>query len=852
MDYKEIAAKSVEEVLQKMQSAKIGLSQETANVRLNEYGKNEITSSETSWVTILLRQFKSPFFYLLLAAFVISFFVGEKLDAFMILLFVCINAVLGFFQEYRSEQTVALLKKFIASKVRTLRDGKETLVEAHNLVRGDIILIEPGDIVPGDVRLIDAYDLTINESVLTGESEPKGKGLEVVGEVREVGEAANICFSGTEVSSGKGTGLVFATGKDTNYGDIARLATSTKKESTFEKEIGKLSKFVLVLVAVTLGFVVLTNILVRGHFSPIEFLLFAIALSVSVIPEALPVVTTFSLSIGARRLAKKSVVVKRLSAIEDLGSIEILCSDKTGTLTENKLEVVGVHSENPKEMLTFAHLASTYIPLSRNAGNNAFEEAIIGALDKYDKKKTYKTYKRIHEIPFDPERRRTSALIANRLSQIVISRGAAESVLPLCDMTKREYDEAMEWEKERGLLGIRVLAVAAKKIKKGKDIYIDYRLRGDDEDKNVLEKEEKDLQFLGFISFKDPIKKSTFNALEKAKALGVQVKILTGDSKEVAGAVAKDVGLVGDVGEVVTGSEFEKMTSHDRHSAVMNCHVFARVTPTQKYAIIELLKEHHEVGFLGEGINDAPALKDANVGMVVQSASDVAREAADIVLLDRSLAVIVDGIHEGRNVFANTSKYISTTLSANFGNFFAIAIVSLLIDYLPMLPLQILLVNLLTDFPMIIVATDTVDSSDVATPRKYDLAGFAFLAILLGVVSTFFDFVFFAVFKASGPSVLQTNWFIGSILTELVFIFSLRSRKFFLKAKFPSWPLITLASLAALVAIALPYTAFGHETFKFVSPTRMGIILIIGIVLTYFMTTEIVKLRYYKMTTKSK
>lgn len=827
MDSEDLMKQPVPEIFRKLGSSKKGLSTEEVAIRQRQYGKNEIKSTGTTWFGILLRQFTSPFFYLLLLAFAVSLFLGEHFDALMILLFVTINATLGFFQEYRSEQTVALLSRYIVSKVHVKRNGKEEFIESNLLVPGDIISLEPGDIVPADSIIFDSYDLTLNESILTGESEPVAKGPTVPA-----------CFSGTTVASGRGWAIVVKTGKETKYGDISKLATQAKKESTFEKELGRLSRFILILVTCTLCIIVLTNWFVKDSFNFVEFLLFAIALSVSVIPEALPVVTTFSLSIGAKHLAKRSVVVKRLSAIEDLGSIEILCSDKTGTLTENILEIVGTKTDDQSKLFHYASLASTYDPHSRNAGNNAFEIAINTSLATFQIK-GLDTYKKVEEIPFDPIRRRATAAIIHKKEYLVISRGAPESILPLCTLTRDEEKEITDWITERGKLGIRILAIASKTINA--------------KEKNAkweFEKEEREMELLGFIAFKDPLKQSTFQALQKAKELGVQVKILTGDSPQVAGAVAKDVGLITSIDQVVTGEDFEKMAADKQHEAVMSCHVFARVTPVQKYSIIELLKEKHEVGFLGEGINDAPALKIANVGMVVQSASDVAREASDIVLLDRSLSVIIDGIHEGRAVFANTSKYITTTLSANFGNFFAVAIVSLIIDYLPMLPLQILLVNLLSDFPMIAVATDTVDSSEVDHPRKYDLKSFAFLSLVLGLTSTFFDFIFFAVFKGSGAPVLQTTWFIGSILTELLFIYSTRTRKFFLRSRRPSFILLFLTGIAIVITVLLPYTKVGAEVFRFITPTPMHLMLVLGIVFSYFITTESVKLLYYKMNTK--
>jgi len=361
-----------------------------------------------------------------------------------------------------------------------------------------------------------------------------------------------------------------------------------------------------------------------------------------------------------------------------------------------------------------------------------------------------------------------------------------------------------------------------------------------------LTEEEYDLEFLGVIGFVDPIKPSTFGAVKEAHELGVIVKILTGDSPAVSGAVGHEIGLIESQDEVITGDQFEALDPIQQYEAIEKYHVFARVSPEQKYTIVKMLQESHEVGFLGEGINDAPALKAAGVSIVVDSAADIARDVSDIILLKHNLKVVIDGIKEGRIVFANTTKYIKATLASSFGNFYAVAVVSLFVDFLPLLPLQILLINLLSDFPMIGIATDTVDQKEILKPKKQDVGGVLFITTVLGVVSAFFDFVFFGVFLKFPHEVLQTNWFVGSILTELVFLFSIRTRGVFWKSSMPSLWIIGLSGAAACMTILIPYTRFGHEVFGFVSPSAAHMLIILLIVAVYLVSTEVIKLMYYR------
>lgn len=833
MSFSDYVTQDPQTCFRKLGSSENGLIEVDASARLKQFGENRIRSRETTWQDILIRQLKSPFVYLLLVAFVLSVILGQHIDAGMILLFVVINTILGFYQEYRSEQTVKLLRKYLVSKIHVIRGGKEENIETEKLVPGDVVVLEPGDIIPADVRILEAYNFTVDESVLTGESQPVVKSEKPLKKTtKAIHKAANIAFSGTTVSSGRAKALVIATAKDTEYAQIIKVTAQAKKISTFEKQLSRFSKFTLAIVIVTLLIVITLSVAIKPNPSFSELAVFAIALAVSVIPEALPVVTTFSLSIGALQLAKESVVVKRLAAIEDLGAVDVLACDKTGTLTENELSVDKMCPEDESDILVYANLASFYSKIARNQGNNAFDIALKNKLTKGQKKKL-KSFERISELPFDPVRRRVTALVRNKKSSYLVARGSPESILALCKLGHDDKEKFEKWVVEEGNSGRRVLAVAVKKVP------------ADIED---LKKAERKMKFCGLISFEDPIKDTAFDAIEKAKRLGIAVKILTGDSKEVAGDVAKQIRLIEDRNEVITGEEFEKLSTAKQRKVCEDYSVFARLNPEQKYKIIEILQKNHSVGFLGEGINDAPALKIADVAIVVEGASDIAKEASDILLLKRDLKVILDGIAGGRKVFANTSKYITSTMTSNFGNFFAVASVSLLIDFLPMLPLQILLVNLLSDFPMIFVATDNVDEVDIKLPRTYNLRDFAGTALLLGAVSTAFDFIYFYSFFPAGEKNLQTAWFMGSIITEILFIFSIRSKGFFLRAVRPSNLLYLLAVIAIGTTLIVPYTIVGVDIFGFAylpSNVLFKVIYIAGI---YLFVTEFVKLVFYKVT----
>ncbi|MBI2416145.1 MAG: HAD-IC family P-type ATPase [Candidatus Kerfeldbacteria bacterium] len=809
-----------------------GLSTGQVQERSQRYGANRLQEHVVTWWQILLRQFRSSFIYLMVGAGVLAIALGEIIDGGMIFLFILINAALGFYQEFHSEKTFQLLKHFISIKSKVRRNGLEEFIDSAAITVGDIVIVESGDVLPADVRFIKTHDLLIDESVLTGEAVPVDKMTEALPEqVNEIYQASTIGFSGTTLVSGWAEGIVLAIGNQTMLGDIAQATTETTKISDFERNIKKFSSFILRLVIITLGLVVLLNVLIKGDRANLpDLAIFSITLVVGVIPEALPVVTTFCLSRGALRLAKRKVVVKRLSAVEDLGSIEILCSDKTGTLTENKMTVADTMADDVTQLVQLAALANAVVTDTLHRSINSFDLAITQKAAALGLVADSNPAERLNEIPFDPNRRCNSVLIKQANTTTLIVRGAPEVIMAASQLGHEQQQRLQAWITAQGKQGRRILAIASKT-----GVTINY---------NVAE-ETSGLQFIGCLALADPIKASTIHAIRRARQLGVSIKILTGDSKEVAGAVAHQVGLIKQPDAVITGADFARLSHDEQLLTAKQHHVFARLSPEQKYQLIKLYETNHDVGFLGDGINDAPALKAANVALVVQGATDIAREAADIILLEQSLDTIITGIQEGRGVFTNTIKYIKATLASNYGNFYSVAIASLFIDFLPMLPLQILLVNLLSDFPMIAIATDSVDQEELRRPRSYDIKEIFLLCTILGVISTLIDFVFFVLFYKMGPAILQTNWFIGSILTELVFIFSIRTHRFFLRSRRPSGSLIALSLAGVIGTIVIPFTALGQSLFHFVTPSWNHLMIIFTIVAVYFVLTELVKFLYY-------
>ena len=784
-----------------------GLSREQVQQQTEQFGKNTMPVPRYRFLRLLARQFKGVFNVLLFGAAALTFLLGETIDAVFIFIFVLLSVGLSLFQEFKSNAAADTLRSYLIRTITVRREGKDIEISTDDLVPGDILKLESGDIVPADAVVRHTLGLQVDETTFTGESLP------VIKEAIEVGTPKDIhsLLQGVVILRGSAFAEVTATGVHTRLAHIAKATSTIASESELTKGVDKISMFILRMTSITLLFVVAANVLIDGSETDVvHLLIFAIALAVSVIPEALPLVMTFSLSRGALKLAEQEVIVKRLSSVQDLGSIELLCTDKTGTITQNHLVYKNdyIIPESRFHPLVLSRLASHDLD-ERNP--EPFDRATDEALS-HEQKEEALSYEVIEEEAFDPTRRGNGAIVKRGRERIHIRRGSPESFIQQGLVTRERVGAWIEAEERQGR---RILGVSYD--------------------------EGNGSQFGGFVSFADILKESTVATVAAAKELNVAITIITGDSKRVAEAVGREVGLVTNDMEVMEAADFLAMSVQEQHKFISQVRVFARTTPEQKLELIELLKERFTVGFLGEGINDAPALKAAHVSMVVQSASDVARETADIILLKPDLKVIIEGIRLGRETHANTLKYIRATLVSNFGNFYAVAIGSLFISFLPMLPKQLLLLNLLSDFPMMAIAFDRVSKAEIERPQHYNFKSLYIIFITLGLVSTVFDFMWFALFYKISPGVLQTNWFIASVITEIVLLFSIRSLLPIEKAGWPSKWIILLSGGAILLTLALPFIPVTAAFFEFVAPTGGHLVLIVALTFVYLVTTELVK-----------
>jgi Mg2+-importing ATPase len=816
---KEALQKTSVELLAFLQSSDKGLNEKEAIRRLVQYGPNMLKKSRARGFDIFLRQFQSPLIYLLMAAAVISYAVYDYSDGTVIVVILLINTLLGFFQEYKSEKIVEKLSEFISMQVRLKRGGMDVLLDQSHIVPGDIMIVREGDIVPADMKLLEVEGLQVNESQLSGESVPLMKKPE------------NIVFAGSVVEKGMGMGIVYATANETELGLIAKLSTDTKKETQYQKSIKAFSSFLIKIVILGLTLVFLSKLVINGGTGNItELALFIIAMAVAVVPEALPIIATVSLSGSALKLAKKHVVVKRLSSLEDLGNVNMLCTDKTGTLTENKMIVDTITSIDSILFQRFAYAAVTPFKSRKRRSQNSYDDAFINYVSADIKAET-KDLSIVKELPFDPDDKRSRLIMkdAGTRKKYLLSIGAPEVLLKLSLGHGAEYTKTLQ---EEGRKGLHHLAIAYKEIIFSNDY-------------DIL-KNEHDLIFLGFASFEDPLRPTVKKTIEHAEKLGIQIKILTGDSREVAEYVGKQINLVGAGEKVYLGSELQVLSEHEFKKAVLACNVFARVSPSQKYDIIKSLKESYVVAYQGDGINDAPALKMADVAIAVNSAMDIAKENADIILLNKNLEVIINGITFGRAVFVNINKYIKYTMVSNFGNFIALSVLYLISTALPILPIQVLLTSLITDIPLIMIYLDTVEDDEVVRPEKHNVRELTFISLVLGVPTALFELFYFLLIRDRSVPVIQTSLYVCLTLIALAVFFAIRSRKPFWKGKSASPVLKASFFLAFVFSIAILYIPIFQVWLYFVPLALPDLVLIGLLVILYFLATDMIKVWYYK------
>jgi Mg2+-importing ATPase len=819
-----------------------GLSQAEADSRLKQFGTNEIAREKRQSAPMrLLGNIKNPLVLLLLALGTVSFLTGDQRATAVIFVMVVLGVVLRFFQETRADNAAAKLQAMVSNTATVVRSGKDEEVPLKMLVPGDIIRLAAGDMVPADVRVLSAKDLFLNQAALTGEALPvERKAAPASANVQNPLDLPNTCFLGSNVESGSATAAVIHTGGSTYFGSLATSIVAPRQLTSFDKGINKFTWLMIRFIAVMVPAVFLINGLSKHDW--VEAFLFALAVAVGLTPEMLPMIVTVNLSKGALAMARKKVIVKRLNAIQNFGAMDVLCTDKTGTLTQGKIVLekhLDVHGNPSERVLQFGYLNSYH----HTGLKNLLDEAILDHEELEERLKMKEQYRKVDEIPFDFVRRRMSVVVEDESGlNTLICKGAVDEVLSLCTRVelKGEVIEVLpEHDAKRRQLadelngeGYRVIAVAYKTMPNAPDEPV-YSV-----------KDETDLILLGFLAFLDPPKDSATEALKRLKKLNVDVKVLTGDNEIITAYICKEVGMP--VEHLLLGSQIEAMSETELAAAASVTSVFARLVPAHKERIIRALQSKgHVLGFMGDGINDAPALKAADVGISVDSAVDIAKESSDIILLENSLLVLEQGVLEGRRVFGNIVKYIKMAASSNFGNMFSVVGASAFLPFLPMLPIQVLTNNLLYDFSQTTIPTDQVDDDWLIKPRQWTIGKILRFILFIGPISSIFDYLTFFmmlyIFDCwHNPALFRTGWFVESLFTQTLIIHVIRTNKIpFIESR-ASWPLITTSVIIVAVGAWLTVSPLAN-TLGFVPlPPRYWLYLAF-MLLGYAILTQVVK-----------
>jgi P-type Mg2+ transporter len=825
---------SATEILQSLGTAKEGLSSEEARQRLARYSSNLLKPQKRSDVlALLLAQFKSPLILILLFATGLSFFLHDPVNALIIITIVLVSGLLGFWQEHSATNAVEKLLAVVQIKAAVLRDGSTAEIPIEEIVPGDIVILDAGDIVSGDCLVLESKDLFVDEATLTGETYPVEKSVGLLAAETALAHRTNALWMGTHVTSGSAKALVISSGKQTEFGKVSERLRLRPPETEFEHGIRRFGYFLMEVTLVLVLAIFAINVYLARPV--LDSFLFSLALAVGLTPQLLPAIISINLAHGAKRMASVKVIVKRLASIENFGSMNVICSDKTGTLTEgivrlqSALDVAGASSD---KVLFHAYLNAFY----ETGFTNPIDEAI-----RSHRKFDLTSYGKADEIPYDFLRKRLSILIAHDHTHLMVTKGALQNVVAVCSAAETGAgtvvdiavvrDQIQEHFEEFSSKGFRTLGVA-------------YKIMGS---ASLMSKaDEADMTFLGFLVLFDPPKANIIETIADLKNLGVALKIITGDNHLVAANVSQQMGLSNR--KILTGPDLRHLSDGALLRRVVDLDVFAEIEPNQKERIILALKKTgNVVGYMGDGINDASALHAADVGISVESAVDVAKEAADIVLLEKDLGVLVQGVREGRTTFANTLKYVFMATSANFGNMFSMAGISVFLPFLPLLPKQILLTNLLTDFPEMTIATDRVDAEMVDHPRRWDIKTIRKFMITFGLVSSIFDYLTFGAlltFLNATQDQFRTGWFLESVISASLIVLVIRSRKPFFKSR-PSNYLFMATLLVVIATVILPFTLLG-EIFGFTQLSISFHLLLAMIVVLYIVTAEITKAIFYK------
>jgi P-type Mg2+ transporter len=827
-------SKPVEQTLEELQTTRQGLSNVEASRRLSSYGSNRLKPHKTFGpATLLINQFKSPIILILIFAALLSVFLHDRTDASIILVIVIVSGLLGFWQERGAADAVEKLLAMVQIRVTARRNNETAEIPLEEIVPGDIVELSAGSGVPGDCVILESRDLFVNEAALTGETYPVEK---MAGEMPAdtlLARRKNMLYMGTHVVSGTAVAVVARTGIKTEFGQVSSRLSLPPQETEFERGVRRFGYLLMEVTLILLIGIFAINVFMHRHV--LDAFMFSLALAVGLTPQLLPAIISVNLAHGAKRMARDKVIVKRLASIENLGSMNVLCSDKTGTLTEGvvrlykALDIDGADSE---KVLLYAYLNSKF--------ETGFANPIDEAIRNY-RQFDLASYQKLDEYPYDFVRKRLSILIAHGDRRIMLTKGALANILDVCANAEKPSGETIELERVRQKIekqfedlsagGHRVLGLAYRDL---------------ENESTITKTHEDQMTFLGYLVFFDPPKQSAIETIRSLANMGVTLKMITGDNRLVAGSVAQQVGISNP--EILTGVELREMSDEALQIRINRTHVFAEVEPNQKERILLAAKKAgNVVGYMGDGINDASALHAADVSISVDSAVDVAKEAADIVLLEKDLAAILNGVRGGRTTFANTLKYVFMATSANFGNMFSMAGASLFLPFLPLLPHQILLTNLLTDFPEMTIAGDSVDSEMVDRPQRWNISYIRKFMVTFGILSSVFDFLTFGalllILKA-GTAQFRTGWFVESVVSACLIVLVIRSRRPFFRAM-PSRLLLLATHMVVALAILLPFTPL--SAILDFAPLPVQYLLIIGaIIIVYIGATELAKAVFYR------
>lgn len=844
--YKLESSKTKEDILKECKTTENGITEKQAEETLKQNGPNVVVKNEKkSRLYFLVRSFKDKFIIILILLAIINYFLSDAISTYIILGIAVISALIRYFQDYSVYKFNQKLKSKLYTTTNVLRNGKEKEIKVENTVVGDIVYLNAGAMIPADIMLIEAKDLFINQSVFTGESVPVEKTINA-NSPSQIFDISNICLMGSSVISGSGKGVVINTGFTTYLGRMGKEIDTKKELTNFEKGMNNITKMLIkYMVIVSIAVFVIYG-LIRQNW--LEAILFALSVAVGITPSMLPMIVNVNLTRGTKVLAKKKTLVKNINSIQNLGAIDILCTDKTGTLTEDKIvlqKYIDVNGKEDKSILEYAYLNSYF----GTGIKNLVDRAIISYGNENGVKNIIDEYTKIDEIPFDYTRKRMSVVVKSKKNNgyRMFTKGALEEILKICTNVKYENKKVPLTEQMQEIVkakaqefaskGMQVIALASKREYRGVNIF------------NISD--EKEMTFIGFVAFLDPPKKDVKATLTKLKKIGISTKILTGDNPYATSNICSLVGI--DNKEILLGTDIDKMTDEELSKKIEEVSVFARMNPLQKERIVKLYKQNgHVVGYMGDGVNDSPSLHIADVGICVNSATDIAKEASDIILLEKNLKVLYNGVIEGRKVYGNIIKYMKMALSSDFGDVFSIAIASIFLPFLPLLPIQMLLQDFLYDISQIAIPYDDVDKEFLEKPKKWSTAGISRFMNVMGITSSVTDVIAFIVFwfvfgyNAQKETFFQTAWFVECLISETMIIHYVRTaKKPFIESRASKW--LTLGTIGTIIGTILtPILLHNIPSFHFeILPlSYYGFVIIL--LLIYSVLVEIIKKKYIK------